>query len=197
MPILCLRGRIGARETHQVEAEKKDRAGLNVFIEEGFSQIASKFFFMKSNDCGNQRLFGGLQIWRERRRRIEKRPRLGAGQRVHRGARGAGGGGPRTQTKERGVSRGGGLLHPPHREHTRKVDVVLRPSVPGRGRGGSYSHSPLVPPRRVERVQGRCIQGTWREKVLQSKQQMALEGRNGRCTPKPWPPPGWPLLRLL
>lgn len=137
MPILCLRGRIGARETHQVEAEKKDRAGLNVFIEEGFSQIASKFFFMKSNDCGNQRLFGGLQIWRERRRRIEKRPRLGAGQRVHRGARGAGvgGGSPYPDKSARGEPRRG----PPHpRERTRKVDVVLRQSVPGRGRGGSY-----------------------------------------------------------
>lgn len=39
---------------------------------------------MKSNDCSNQRLFGGLQIWRELWRCIEKGPRLRMGQPVHR-----------------------------------------------------------------------------------------------------------------
>lgn len=55
---------------------------------------------MKSNDCSNQRLFGGLQIWRELRRCIERRPRLRTGQPVHR-SWGAGRGSHR-QTKAGG-----------------------------------------------------------------------------------------------
>lgn len=60
---------------------------------------------MKSNDCSNQRLFGGLQIWRGLRRRIEKRPRLRTGQRVHRSS--ARGGGPVARQRREGASRGG------------------------------------------------------------------------------------------
>lgn len=58
---------------------------------------------MKSNDCSNQRLFGGLQIWRELRRCIEKYPRLRTGQAVHRS--GPRGGGPGARQRRR---RGGG-----------------------------------------------------------------------------------------
>lgn len=50
---------------------------------------------MKGNDCSNQRLFGGLQIWRGRRRGIEKRPRLCTGQEAHRGGGGRGPGPPK------------------------------------------------------------------------------------------------------
>lgn len=60
---------------------------------------------MKSNDCCNQRLFGGLQIWRELRRCPEKSPpphpppRLRTGQAVHRS--GPRGGGPVARQRQR------------------------------------------------------------------------------------------------
>lgn len=54
---------------------------------------------MKSNDCSNQRLFGGLQIWRGLRSRIEKYPRLRTGQAVHRS--GPRGGGPLARQRRR------------------------------------------------------------------------------------------------